>query len=434
MQIPQLSGRLRDYTAVVDVPNPQSSTGHTKVYILAVSHVSQRSVTDTADLIEAVRPDVVMIEVCKDRLGLLATPFPRGEGVWHTPAVRISGIPDLPGFPKDEDLLSQLICKPGRPISTMDIEEDARTLQATGLFRTVQPSALPGTNQDAPLFILRPDADAGERCAVRLDTVPPFNAVDFRCDLRSLPPITSFSLRVESTAQAAGAELPESRASDIEAHVKDQAGSEDARTLQVLMEARARILAAADAPVPLCVQFENVETGIVEAVLRLATPGVFVTGLESSASGGMGFGIETFRAPQRNGGLKVGLTSMLPAEALERLARQHHGEEQLVGAEVSDEEGGSSGDQAGGLATLPHEVLQGRGRTSWRRWGWRELATAADEDPEPQPLKDVLANTMSEWYGNLQRQAGTTVGVGSGDVWRVCLLKFRHFECRRRTD
>lgn len=375
--------------------------------------------TDTVNLIEAVRPDVVMIEVCKDRLGLLATPFPGGERVWHTPSVRISGIPELPGFPKGEDLASQLICKPGRPISTMDIEEDARTLQATGLFRTVQPSALPGTNQDAPLFILRPQAEAGQTGAVRLDTVPPFSAVDFRCDPRSLPPITSFSLRVDSTALEAGAHLPDSRARDIEAQVKEQAGREDGQTLQVLMEARARILAAADTPVPLCVQFEDVEIGAVEAVLRLAKPNIFVTGLESSATGGMGFGIEPFKVPRQNDGLKVGLMSMLPAEALERLARQNHGEEQLVGADVSDGEGGPSSAEADALAKLPHEVLRGSGRTIWRRWGWRELATAADEDPAPQPLKDMLANTMSEWYGKLQRRAGTTVGVDGGDVWRV---------------
>lgn len=375
--------------------------------------------TDTVNLIEAVRPDVVMIEICKDRLGLLATPFPGGERVWHTPSVRISGIPDLPGFPKGEDLLSQLVCKPGRPISTMDIEEDARTLQATGLFRTVQPSALPGTNQDAPLFMLRPHTEADQKGDVRLDTVPPFTAVEFRCDPRSLPPITSFSLRVESNALEAGAHLPESRAWDIEAQVKEQAGSEDGQTLQVLMEARARILAAADTPVPLCVQFENVENGAVEAVLRLAQPNVFVTGLEASATGGTGFGIEPFKVPRKNDGLKVGLTSMLPAEALERLARQNHGEAQLVGADISDGEGGPAAAEAGGPARLPHEVLRGSRRTSWRRWGWRELATAADEDPAPQPLKDMLANTMSEWYGKLQRRAGTTVGVDGGDVWRV---------------
>eukprot|EP00892_Ulva_mutabilis_P007045 jgi/Ulvmu1/4712/UM002_0443.1 len=416
---PELTGRLRDYTAVLEVPNSKTSTGHTKIYILAVSHVSRRSVTDTVNLIEQVRPDVVMIEVCKDRLGLLATPFPPGEQVWHTPSVRISGIPDLPGFPKADDLLSLLTCKSGRPISTMDIEEDARALQATGLFRTVRPTALPGTNQDAPLFIFRPNSEADGKGAVCLDTVPPFNAIDFRCDPRSLPRVTSFSLRVESTAQEAGAEMPDLRARSIEAQVKEQAGREDVQTLQVLMEARARILAAADAPVPLSVQFDNVESGNVEAVLRLAPEDAFVSGLEASATGGMGFGIDTFKAPRQNDGLKVGLTSMLPAQALEKLARQHHGEQRLVGAEVSDGEGGGEATTDGRHVTLPHEVLRGRGRSAWRRWGWRELATAADEDPEPQPLKDALANSMSQLYGKLQRRAGTTVGVDGGDVWRA---------------
>ena len=418
VQNPALSGRLRDYTAVMDVPNPKSSTGYTKVYILAVSHVSKCSVTDTVNLIEQVRPDVVMIEICKDRLGLLATPFPAGERVWHTPSVRVSGIPDLPGFPKAEDLLSLLTCKPGRPISTVDIEEDTRRLQATGLFRTVQPSALPGTNQDAPLFVLRPDPEAGNKGAVRLDTVPPFNAIEFRCDPRTLPPITSLSLRVESTAQDAGAELPAPRAREIEARVKLEAESEDVNTLQLLMEARARILAAADAPVPLCVHFENVHKGVVEAVLRLVPQDGFVTGLEASASGGTGFGIEPFKALRQNDGLKVGLTSMLPAEALESLAGQLNGEDRIVDVDLPD--GVRVGEfELAGQTALPHEVLRSRDRTVWRRWGWHELATAADEDPESQPLKDLLANSMSDLYGKLQRRAGMTAGVDGGDVWRV---------------
>lgn len=376
--------------------------------------------TDTVNLIETIRPDVVMIEVCKDRLGLLATPFPRGERVWHTPSVRISGIPDLPGFPTTEELLSILICKPGRPITAMDIEADARTLQGTGLFRTVQPSAIPATNQDAPLFILRADVNEDQKNTVRMDTVPPFNAVDFRCDSRVLPPIRSFAVRVDSSAQEAGADLPQSRIHDIEARVKEQAGSENTQTLGVLMEARARILAAADAPVPLCVYFENVENGEIEAILRLAPANGVVTGLEKSATGGMGFGIEPFKPPRQNDGLKIGLTSMLPADTLDHLAQQHNSEEQLVDAHISGGEEGSMETGSAKEATLPNDVLRSRGRTIWRQWGWRELATAADEDPEPQPLKDLLANKMSGWYGMLQRQAGDTVGVDGGDVWRVC--------------
>lgn len=44
------------------------------VYILGASHVSRASCDCVRELIEAVRPDVVLVELCKDRLGLLVDP------------------------------------------------------------------------------------------------------------------------------------------------------------------------------------------------------------------------------------------------------------------------------------------------------------------------------------------------------------------------
>lgn len=42
-----------------------------QVYILGVSHVSRESCQEIQDLIQAVRPEVVLLELCKDRLRLL---------------------------------------------------------------------------------------------------------------------------------------------------------------------------------------------------------------------------------------------------------------------------------------------------------------------------------------------------------------------------
>ncbi len=42
-----------------------------QVYILGVSHVSRESCQEIQELIQAVRPDVVLLELCKDRLRLL---------------------------------------------------------------------------------------------------------------------------------------------------------------------------------------------------------------------------------------------------------------------------------------------------------------------------------------------------------------------------
>lgn len=42
-----------------------------QVYILGVSHVSRVSCQEIQDLIQTVRPEVLILELCKDRLRLL---------------------------------------------------------------------------------------------------------------------------------------------------------------------------------------------------------------------------------------------------------------------------------------------------------------------------------------------------------------------------
>lgn len=414
-----LEPALRRTTAILDVPNPKSPTGTTKVYILAMSHVSAVSCDQVRQLIRAVRPDTVMVELCKDRVGLLATEPPAGERQWHAPAVRISGIPEKVGFPEDSDLLPRLICTPGRPLSITDIEDDTRALLATGLFRTVRPVAIPSTEQDAPLFIINPNTEEGSEARVRVDTVPPFNALEFRCEARPLPPVTSFNLRVDSNASDAGAELTGPQIAELESTIRKDANRENANTVEVLMEARARILEAAESPVPVYVEFGNVEGGAVEAVLQLQRDEDYMSGLEPSAKYGEGFGIEAMKPMEQGEGITVGLTSKLPAEIVDRLKRQAR-----RAAGIEEEEGDAAEGEQGGQAprknVLPRDVLRGRGRTQWREWTWREKATAADEDPASQPLKDLVATTLTKWYGKLQGKSGDTVGVEAGDAWRVC--------------
>jgi hypothetical protein len=438
-----LEPSLRRTTAILEVPNEKSPTGVTKVYILAMSHVSAVSCDQVRQLIRAVRPDTVMVELCKDRVGLLATEPPAGERQWHAPAVRISGIPDKPGFPTADDLLPRLLSAPGRPLTVTDIEDDHRTLLATGLFRTVRPAAIPSTEQDAPLFIVNPSSDKDSDSRVRIDTVPPFNALEFRCETRPLPPVTSFSLRVDSNAIDAGAELTAPQIAELEGTIRKDANRENANTLEVLMEARARILEATESPVPVCVEFSNVEGGAVEAVVQLQKGSEYVSGLEPSALYGEGFGIEAVKPMQQGEGVQVGLTSRLPADVVDRLKRQFRMaagvEEEVAAGNPGDEEARADASKG---KVLPRDVLRGRGRTKWREWTWREKATAADEDPVPQPLKDLVANNLTKWYGQLQGKCGDTLGVEAGDAWRVrnpvsaharvCYEEFRDSPCEKR--
>ena len=56
------------------VPCPEAAGREAVVYILGASHVSRASCDRVRELIAAVRPDVVLAELCKDRLGLLVDP------------------------------------------------------------------------------------------------------------------------------------------------------------------------------------------------------------------------------------------------------------------------------------------------------------------------------------------------------------------------
>lgn len=69
--IADLPASLQKNVAILDAPNPQAPGGTTKVYVLAMSHVSKQSCDDIQELIRATQPEVVAVELCKDRLSLL---------------------------------------------------------------------------------------------------------------------------------------------------------------------------------------------------------------------------------------------------------------------------------------------------------------------------------------------------------------------------
>ena len=58
------------------MPNEAAPGGVTQVYVLAMSHVSEVSCDQIRELISAVKPEVVLVELCKDRLGLLIGEIP----------------------------------------------------------------------------------------------------------------------------------------------------------------------------------------------------------------------------------------------------------------------------------------------------------------------------------------------------------------------
>lgn len=149
----EIPDSIRNNVVVLEAPNSKGQAA--KVYLVGVSHVSKRQAEGVKQLIRAVRPDVIGVELCKDRVGLLVDASPESEAtnLWHARKVTIEGLPGYDeAFPTEGQLKELLGTRPGRPVSMQDIEADVFTLLATGLFKSVKPGAINGTLDDAPEF------------------------------------------------------------------------------------------------------------------------------------------------------------------------------------------------------------------------------------------------------------------------------------------
>ena len=58
---------------MLEAPNTAAPSGTVPVYVLGMSHVSRASCEDIDALIRLVRPDVVAVELCRDRISGLVT-------------------------------------------------------------------------------------------------------------------------------------------------------------------------------------------------------------------------------------------------------------------------------------------------------------------------------------------------------------------------
>lgn len=108
---------------------------------------------------------------------------------------------------------------------------------------------------------------------------------------------------------------------------KDEEEEEDKKkadggdsSLPTYLRLRAALAGAFPEPDAVVVDFSGVESGRAEALVRArrAADPPFVSGLEGSAPGGEGLGIDSFR-PQRSS-VQLSPGMLLPAEAAERLA------------------------------------------------------------------------------------------------------------------
>lgn len=84
------------------------------------------------ELIRAVRPEVVLLELCRDRVDLLIDPDAPPRQIWHSRRVRVNGLPEGEGYPSQQQLVAVLNTRPGSPVTVGDIEADCTKLLATG--------------------------------------------------------------------------------------------------------------------------------------------------------------------------------------------------------------------------------------------------------------------------------------------------------------
>lgn len=248
-----------------------------------------------------------------------------------------------------------------------EIEADCSRLLATGLFGKARPAAGNAGRGEAPQFgAVKPETEEEEQPAsaaasdsgsysgeVGLQLVPPLGSLRFIVEPRKLPLISTMDVRLDSSLKDSGVtalqlqaivnELIEAAAAEAKARAADKASSSSKEeenkddqekdekdekagvtdadnSLPVYLQARAQLATAFPDPSQIVVAFNGVETGRVEVLVRArraADPG-YVSGLEGSAPGGEGLGIDSFK-PQRSS-VQLSPGMYLPAEAAERLA------------------------------------------------------------------------------------------------------------------
>ncbi len=123
-----------------------------QVYVLGVSHVSRQSCSHVAQMIAAISPEAILLELCKDRVQLLMDPSAPHPQHWHTSAVHLQGMSHSSNTAW-RNLLLTVKCQRGRAFTAHDIEEDCVQLLASGAFASVVPVTQPASARDAPLFV-----------------------------------------------------------------------------------------------------------------------------------------------------------------------------------------------------------------------------------------------------------------------------------------
>ena len=251
-----------------------------------------------------------------------------------------------------------------------------------GLFRSARPTAKQPTPAScAPAFVV----PSGQ--GRRLQVVAPLGAIEFVVTPRMLPALQ------ELTVQAEGVDVDPGQLQQVRAEAL-AAGTAGTPALACLLQARRSLLQAVPEGerAQTEVVFSGAEQGKVQATVRTVPAGqpCSVSGLEGSAPGGQGWGIDSFKRQAKqavnagSGGLRIEL-GLPPSQQQQEQQEQQPGVAQL------------------------------------RPWTREELDMAEASSTSSAPGSNLLAGFLTQTYGSFQAKAGKTVGIWPGAAWRTAL-------------
>mmetsp|Transcript_27776 Transcript_27776/g.60724 ORF Transcript_27776/g.60724 Transcript_27776/m.60724 type:complete len:369 (-) Transcript_27776:1371-2477(-) len=166
----------------------------TEVYVIGTAHVSEMSCQQVRELMRAVRPDHVLVELDDERLGVLVDFGEQQSGqediLWYTEQIRLEPpLPDVFGMPKSSKLLEPLQAQPFFPITGQQMTEDAQRLLRTGLFSSAAAAPYPPSPDMGPMMV-------GDVASGSVRQVNAMGRLAFRTEPQQLPAVGAVSVRV----------------------------------------------------------------------------------------------------------------------------------------------------------------------------------------------------------------------------------------------
>eukprot|EP00240_Pyramimonas_obovata_P001746 CAMPEP_0118945920 /NCGR_PEP_ID=MMETSP1169-20130426/43253_1 /TAXON_ID=36882 /ORGANISM="Pyramimonas obovata, Strain CCMP722" /LENGTH=512 /DNA_ID=CAMNT_0006891767 /DNA_START=480 /DNA_END=2019 /DNA_ORIENTATION=- len=146
------------------------------------------------ELMRAVRPDHVLVELDDERLGVLVDFGEQQSGqediLWYTEQIRLEPpLPDVFGMPKSSKLLEPLQAQPFFPITGQQMTEDAQRLLRTGLFSSAAAAPYPPSPDMGPMMV-------GDVASGSVRQVNAMGRLAFRTEPQQLPAVGAVSVRV----------------------------------------------------------------------------------------------------------------------------------------------------------------------------------------------------------------------------------------------